>query len=187
MCLAKSVKSSPLSTGWVLAGPLYRCGEEAITEEQEALSLTGACVNIFPLSLWRQALSPDSAVTGASGARQPLGCEEPQSVRLQGSQTYFPCWSSDPTEQVSYPLLLSAVFPSLLSLLFHPAPFREDKYTPYDIVNFIKGGKERGRHMTDTWVGPSPFGESQGQADGGHTRLNRSCNGCPGVLVLIPR
>ena len=41
--------------------------------------------------------------------------------------------------------------------------------------------------MTDTWVGPSPIGESWGQAGGGHTKLNRSHSGCPGVLVLIPR
>ena len=77
----------PASTGWVLAGPLYRWGEEATTEEQEAPSLTGAGVSIFPLSLWRQALSPDSAVMGASGARQHVGHEGPQSVRLQWGQT----------------------------------------------------------------------------------------------------
>lgn len=128
----------PASTGWVLAGPLYRWGEEATTEEQEAPSLTGAGVSIFPLSLWRQALSPDSAVTGASDARQGVGHEGPQSVRLQGGWTCSPCWGSSPTEQVSFSLLLSAVFPPFISLLFHPIPFRADIHTPYDIVNFMQ-------------------------------------------------
>ena len=89
-----------------------------------------------------------------------------------------------PHRAVSSPLLLSTVFPPLLSLLFHPDPFREDKYTPYDTANFIKGEQERGSHMTDTWVG---IGESWRQADGGHTRLNMFSNGCPGVLILITR
>ena len=131
----------PASTGWVLAGPLYRCGEEATREGQEAPSPTGAGVSIFPLSLWRQALSPDSAVTGASDARQGVGHEGPQSVRLQGGWTCSPCWGSSPTEQVSSPLLLSTVFPPLLSLLFHPDPFREDKYTPYDMQTLLRESK----------------------------------------------
>ena len=177
----------PASTGWVLAGPLYRCGEEATMDEQEAPSPTGAGVSIFPLSLWRRALSPASAVMGASGTRQRVGHEGPQRVRLQWGQTHFPCWGSSPTELVSSPLLLSTVFPPLLSLFFHPAPFREDKYTPFDAVNFIKGEQERGSRMTDTWVGPSPIGQSRRQADGGHTRLNMSSNACPGVLILITR
>ena len=134
-------KVFPASTGWVLAGPLYRCGEEATREGQEAPSPTGAGVSIFPLSLWRQALSPDSAVMGASGARQHVGHEGPQSVRLQWGQTHFPCWGSSPTEQVSSPLLLSTVFPPLLSLLFHPDPFREDKYTPYDMQTLLRESK----------------------------------------------
>ena len=123
LCLAKSVKSSLLSTGWALAGPLYRCGEEATREEQEAPALTGAGVSAFPLSLWRRALSPDPAVMGASDTRQGVGHEGPQSMRLQGGQAYFP--------QMSSPLLFSTVFPPLLSLLFHPAPFREDTHSQY--------------------------------------------------------
>ena len=106
----------PASTGWVLAGPLYRCGEEATMEEQEAPSLTGAGVSIFPLSLWRQTLSPDSAVMGASGARQHVGHEGPQSVRLQWGQTHFPCWSSSPTERCHLPS--SSLLSSLHFFLF---------------------------------------------------------------------
>ena len=41
--------------------------------------------------------------------------------------------------------------------------------------------------MTDTQEDPSHMGESGGQADGSHTGLNRSSNGCAGVFVLIPR
>ena len=77
--------------------------------------------------------------------------------------------------------------PSTSFFFFHPAAFTEDKYTPYDAVNFIKGEQERGSHTTDTWVGPSPIGQSRRQADGGHTRLNTSSNACPGVLILITR
>ena len=53
LCLDKSVKSSLLSTGWVLAGPLYRRGEEATTESREAPSLTGVGLSFFRLSLWK--------------------------------------------------------------------------------------------------------------------------------------
>ena len=93
----------PASTGWVLAGPLYRCGEEATREGQEAPSPTGAGVSIFPLSLWRQALSPDSAVTGASDARQGVGHEGPQSLSCKGAGHALPAGVPAPQSRCHFP------------------------------------------------------------------------------------
>ena len=75
LCLDKSIKSSLLAQGGCWLGPSTDVVRKLPQKKRQAPSLTGVGVSVFPLSLRRQGLSPDSDVMAASGFRQGVGLE----------------------------------------------------------------------------------------------------------------
>ena len=184
----QSVKSSLLAQGGRWLGLSTDVVRKLPQKIREAPSLTGAGVSVFPLSLWRWEFSPDSAVMGASDARQGVGHEGPQSVRLQGNWTCSPCWGSSPTEQVLFPLVLSTVSPSLPSPFPLPSQLLSKTHTLHMTLWTLS---REGKREEAVWVTHGKthhtWERSGAQANGSHTGLSRSSNSCPGVLVLNPR
>ena len=83
--------SSCSAKGGCWLGPFTDVVRKLPQRKWWAPSLTGAGESVFPLSLRRRGLSPDSAVMGASGAGQRVGLQWHQGVKLQGGCIHSPC------------------------------------------------------------------------------------------------
>ena len=91
LCLNKSVSLPCSAKGGRWLGPFTDVVRKLPQRKWRAPSLTCAGESVFPLSLRRRGLSPDSAVMGASGAGQGVGLQWHQGVKLQGGCIHSPC------------------------------------------------------------------------------------------------